>query len=429
MRKEEPVPRFQSAAVEEALSDTPVVVVHGARQVGKSTLVAELGARCREPVLTVTFDDPETLEFARLDPTGFVEQAGSGTLIIDEVQRVPEIMLPLKANVDRDRRPGRFLLTGSADVFRVRGIGDSLAGRVESVRLMPFSQGERARREVPEDFVAALFRRPAVADLSRVLGEGGTAIGGPLSPDVALAGGFPEATVRTPRRRNAWFRTYIRRLADHDAYEYRGGGFPDEMERLTRLLAAGGATEIVQSRLAAHLGTSDSTMATYLRTLRTMNLLVEVPSWTRPVRGRTVRRPKAALTDTGLSASLGRLTQENLQKPGMREFYGAVVEQLVMLELLKQQGWSAEEFEIYHYRDNDDLEVDLVIDLLDGRLVAIEVKSGQTVKTDAFKKLERFRDKVSDHEVIGVVLHGGRGVQLLHGWIYVLPVQALWTLD
>ncbi|MGV0870287.1 ATP-binding protein [Corynebacterium kalidii] len=429
MRGEEPVPRFQSSAVEESLADTPVVVVHGARQVGKSTLVTALASGCRQPVVSVTFDDPETLEAARMDPTGFVAQAGQGTLVIDEVQRVPEIMLPLKANVDRDRRPGRFLLTGSADVFRVRGVGDSLAGRVESVRLMPFSQGELARREQPEDFVAALLRRPAAPELvGMVAGEGSGPVE-PLSPTVVLAGGFPEATFRTPRRRDAWFRTYIRRLADHDAYEYHGGGFPDEMEKLTRLLAAGGASEIVQSRLAGDLGTSDSTMGTYLRTLRTMNLLVEVPSWTRPVRGRAVRRPKAALTDTGLSAGLGRLTQDNVQKPGMREFYGAVVEQLVMLELIKQQGWSSETFEIYHYRDNDDLEVDLVIDLLDGRLIAIEVKSGQTVKTDAFKKLERFRDKVSDHDVIGVVFHGGKTVQVLHDWIYVLPIQALWKLD
>ena len=195
--------RSVASSVKDALADTPVVVIQGARQVGKSTLAGMVSAgRARH---IVTLDDELARAAAAEDPVGFLRQAGDGLLVIDEAQRSPELILPLKAEVDHDRRPGRFLLTGSADLLRVKGVGDSLAGRAETIELLPLSQGEIAGRTNPEDVVAWIL--DGAPTPARV----------PLEPGVVLRGGYPEPLARTERRASAWFANYAQRLADHDA--------------------------------------------------------------------------------------------------------------------------------------------------------------------------------------------------------------------
>ncbi|NLE97229.1 MAG: ATP-binding protein [Propionibacterium sp.] len=343
-------------------------------------------------------------------------QADDGLLIVDEAQRAPEIILPLKANVDRDRRPGRFLLTGSADLFRVKGVGDSLAGRAERVDLWPLSQGELASRSEPEDFIA---------DLLRFAGEPWPRVGA-LDPHSVLAGGYPEATQRDGRRRERWVRAYVEALAGHDARELREGAFADELGKLVRILGAGGMGELVVAKLARDLDVAQTTASSYLRTLASMHLLHELPAWGRGARGRVVRRPKVGLVDTGLSAGLSNLRTDNLAQPGRREQYGALVEQFVAAELAKQRGWSSEQFDLHHFRDRDGLEVDIVVELADGALVAIEVKSGRTVTATAWANLTKFKERFPDRAVTGVVLHGGDFAMTMHGWLHVLPIPALW---
>lgn len=407
------LPRFVTSALEEALTDTPIVVLQGARQVGKSTLAGVVAAG--RPHRLLTLDDELARTAAREDPVSFLQRGGDGLLVIDEAQRVPELVLPLKAAVDRDRRPGRFLLTGSADLLRVRGVGDSLAGRAESVELLPLSQGELARRATAEDAVTWLMSGAPGAHAA------------PLDPRMPIRGGYPEAVRRPERRAAAWYDNYIRRLAEHDARELHQGGYADEVGRLLSLLAAGGMAELVKARLARGLGVSQTTVDAYLRMMRTMRLTVELPSWGRSARSRVIRKPKIALTDSGLSAHLAGVTSDSATLLGSREYYGAIVEQFVALELLKQREWSALRYELFHFRDQDGLEVDLVLELRDGRLLAIEVKSGQTVTAAAWRGLERFRAAHPDREVTGVVLHGGAEVAHLHGWLHVLPVTALWS--
>jgi predicted AAA+ superfamily ATPase len=188
------LPRFASASVTAALQDTPVVVIQGARQVGKSTLAGLLAAT--RPSVSVTMDDEQSRLAAQHDPVSFLQQGGDRLLVIDEAQRAPELILPLKAAVDRDRRPGRFLLTGSADLLRVRGVGDSLAGRAESVELLPLSQGEIRRRDTPEDFVAM------------ILGGSWPAAGDPIDLAGVVQGGYPEAIRRSEPRAGRWFDNY-----------------------------------------------------------------------------------------------------------------------------------------------------------------------------------------------------------------------------
>ena len=286
----------------EALGDTPVVVIQGARQVGKSTLAGMVSAR--RASVTVTLDDDQTRLAAQEDPVSFLRQAGDSLLVIDEAQRVPELILPLKAEVDRDRRPGRFLLTGSADLLMVKGVGDSLAGRAESAELLPLSQGELARRPQPEDFVSFV--------LAGARGGGGSR----LDADAVVRGGYPEAVARSEGGARRWFDNYTARLADHDARELHQGGYADQLSRLLSLVAVGGMSELVKARFAREWSVSEATLDAYLRLMRTMRLLVELPAWGRTARSRVIRKPKVALTDCGLSASLAGFTATKASDTG-----------------------------------------------------------------------------------------------------------------
>ncbi len=205
-------PRFSATLLEEIRSDTPVVMIQGARQVGKSTLT--LMASEATSTTFVTLDDPATLEYAVVDPIRFLQQGQGKTLVIDEIQRAPSLVLPLKAEVDRDRKPGRFILTGSADLLTTPSVGDSLAGRAETLHLGPLSQGEILRRPSPEDFVSTILNRPGA--LREVTPSA-------LATEAVTTGGYPLVVSRTPRRQAAWFNSHIERLATHDAAEITEG--------------------------------------------------------------------------------------------------------------------------------------------------------------------------------------------------------------
>jgi predicted AAA+ superfamily ATPase len=406
------VPRFALTAVETALGDTPVVVVQGARQVGKSTLVQMVAARRGTRVLTM--DDPPTLDLARDDPKSVVGQYPEGLLAIDEAQRAPGVILPVKANVDADRRPARFLLTGSADLLQVKGVGDSLAGRAETVEMMPFSQGELAQLNEPEDFVTWL--------LSGAAGDGFPA----LEPETVLRGGFPEACARSDTRSRKWLDDYAGRLADHDARDLQDGGYADQLGAMLGYFAALGQAELVKAQLARHLDVAESTVDAYWRLAKTMRLVQEFRAWNRAPHRRLVQRPKVCLLDTGLSAALANFTTAGARTPGGREYYGSLVEQFVALELTKQKPWSATPYTVYHFRELDGLEVDLLLETADGHLIAIEVKATTTPVQKHWRNLATLKERLPERQLTGVLLHTGDTTAHIHGWLHILPVTSLW---
>lgn len=409
-------PRFLAGYLRDILSDTPVTVIQGARQVGKSTL-AEMTINTHDGVF-VTLDDPLSRDYAEADPLRFLRQAENKTLVIDEVQRVPSLLLPLKAEVDRDRRPGKFLLTGSADLLRTPGVGDSLAGRAETLHLSPLSQGEIHRRTEPEDFVSTLVQ----SDQSF---KGFQA--DPFEPGTVTTGGYPSVLSRVDRRKTDWFRAYAERLATHDAAQVAEGKYAANFLKLLRVIAASGLSELVRVKIARSLDISPTTASAYIDLLERMNLLVQVPAWSPSPRGRVVRRPKVSLNDTGLSAVLASFTPGDAFDIGGREYYGLLVEQFVALELLKQRSWSATPFELFHYRENDGLEVDLVIKLPGRNLIAIEVKTTMTPSRSHWVNLQRFRSRFDEWNVHAVLLHGGEQSAHIHDWLRVLPIQCLWA--
>lgn len=413
------LPRNILPRLEEALADTPVVTLQGARQTGKSTL-AELVSRAHGGQV-FTMDDAEHRSAATTDPTAFVRSLGSGLVVIDEVQRCPELILPIKVSVDRDRRPGRFLLTGSADLLRVPGAEDSLAGRAETVPLWPLSQGEFDGRT--DDLVARLL------DTDRSLLR--SWVTRTTRSDVIqrlCAGGFPEAAQREhQRRRAAWLDDFVARLVRRDAPAVTAAS-PAQLHAALKLIAANQAGEMTQARFARDLGVAQSTAKAYFERLEALFLVTAVPPWSRNLTARQVNRPKTLVSDSGLATRLAGLAPDDLLSPTGVNHLGGLLEGFVASELLRQRTWSRVDFSVHHYRESGGNEVDLVISLMGDATIGIEVKATSAPTQQHATGLTRFADRVGDAFAMGVVLHLGKRSWALTDRVVALPVAALWEL-
>jgi len=407
-----PRPRWLEDRIREALDDTPVVAIVGPRQAGKSTLMqAIIGGQ--QGWTSWTLDDLNVLERAIADPAALIA-AAPGPVAIDEVQRAPQLLLAIKAAVDRDRRPGRFLITGSADVFALPRVGDALTGRVETIALRPFSQGELAGRR--EDFVAWAFggdepqpTRP-IEDLA----------------ERVLTGGFPPATERrSAHRRRAWFDAYPATSLQRDVHDVAGISRLTDLPRLARLVAARTARPVNLAEMSRTSGLPASTLTRYLQALQALFLVEEIPAWATNAGKRLARRPKLLISDTGLGGALLGMTATRWN--GVDEVRGPLTETFVALELRRQLGWSSVPATLHHYRDHDGAEVDLLLEADDGRIVGIEVKSGHRLGLDATRHLAGLRLAVGDRFTRGIVLHGGNTAAPLDDRTWGLPISALWT--
>ncbi len=410
------LPRHARVWVEEALADTPVVIVQGARQVGKSTLARQvLHAR---PGRALSLDDTAVHAAAVADPDGFVRQ-GQGLLVIDEVQRAPELLRALKGAVDADRRPGRFLVTGSADLLGLPGAQESLAGRAETVTLYGLSQGEL--RGVQEGFIDAVLagdpralREPE--DMSRA-----------DYMELICAGSYPEPLTRRGRRRQAWFDNYLARVLSRDAAEVTGLHHLNRLPILVGLLAANNAGELVRSRLAEASGVPASSLGAYLQVLEALHLTHTLPAWGRNLTSRVTDRPKIALLDTGLAARLANVTAAALAPGIASDVAGGLTEAFVAGELRRQIAGSASAPTLFHFRDRNGLEVDLVLADGQGGIVGIEVKAAVTVRAADFRGLTALRDRLGDQFRAGVVLHTGAHTLSFGDRLTALPLAALWS--
>lgn len=419
---ESPVPTYARRArglVEEALTDTPVVLIQGARQVGKSTLATEVLADSRIPLLTL--DSSVVLSAAREDPDSFVRQSPGSLLAIDEVQLAPHLLRAIKAAVDEDRRPGQFLLTGSANLLTIPGQHESLAGRAETVPLYGLSQGEISGGN--DDLAQVLLD----GDEDR-LGKRRSDITRNNYMEIICAGAYPEARRREGRRRQVWFDNYLSRIVDRDARDISRLAHLDRLPRLVRLLAANNAGELVKTRIAADAGIPETSLPGYLELLESLYLVHVVPSWGGNLTQRVVGRPKVSLLDTGLAARLNNVSPAALA-PGSPSAHhaGALVEAFVAGELRRQSTWSETAFELFHFRDRNGLEVDLVIEDTARNIAGIEVKASATVEARDFAGLAFLRDKTGARFTLGAVLYTGREPVRFGDKLWALPLSALWS--
>jgi hypothetical protein len=408
-------PRHIAPLLTDALADTPVVLINGARQSGKSTLAQTQSTGTPRQYLTL--DDAVVLNAAKSDPAGFIDGL-QGAVTLDEVQRVPEIFLAIKAAVDRQRQPGRFLLTGSANVLLLPGIADSLAGRMEVLSLWPLSSAEIADS-------AGLNRADALfqGDWSGLMVppcERAALI------ERLLAGGFPEAVSRTSaRRRDAWFDSYVQAILQRDVRELANIEQLTEIPNLLALLATRSGTLLNFAELSRSAAIAQSTLKRYFALLEMLFLVVRVPSWERNAGKRLVKAPKVFLPDSGLLNYLTGSTAESLSaKPGLA---GGLVETFVLAELLKHLAFSGARLSLWHYRTQTNIEVDFILENRLGQITGIEVKAGATVDAKDFKGLRHLQETEAAIFQRGMVLYAGREVVPFGNNLWAVPLSVWWA--
>ncbi len=407
--------RHITERLQQALADTPVVLVNGARQTGKSTLA-------QSPELTspgrqyLTFDDPGALAAAKRDPNGFI--AGLNVQVtLDEVQHVPELFPALKMAVDRNRAPGKFLLTGSANVMLLPKLSESLAGRMEILTLWPFSQGEIAG--VREDFVDQLFSRQIVWPTRKNVRRDELF-------EKVLAGGYPQVIARnSAARRKAWLQSYLMTILQRDIRELANISDLTAVPRLLSVAAARAGGLLNFADLSRTLALPQTTLKRYFALLEATFLVQLLRPWSGNLGQRVIQTPKIYLNDTGLLAHLLDLTLNRLEVDA--GLAGGVLENFVLMELRKQATWTEHQPQFFYWRTVTGQEVDIVLENSAGRLVGVEVKASATLGTNDVRGLQALANTVGKRWIRGVVLYTGTDVIPFGGNLHGVPLSLLWS--
>lgn len=398
-----------------ALNDTPVVLLNGARQTGKSTLTKQLAQQNQAHY--ITFDNNNYLLAAKEDPAGFIEGLGNRAAILDEIQRVPELFLAIKKSVDEDRRPGRFILTGSADVLLLPNLADSLAGRMEILTLWPFSQGEIIGHK--DLFIDKVFSQnfhfPQLASLQKV--------------DYIkriISGGYPEVVTRIDKtRQQHWFNSYIMTILQRDIRELANIDGLTQIPQLMELIAARSATLLNYAEISRSLGLPQTTLKRYMSLLQMTFLMNLLPAWHDNLGKRLTKSPKVFLGDTGLLCHLLHVDQERLQADS--HLFGKLLENFVILELFKQSTWNETWVKLYHWRTQAGQEIDLLLEDSKGRIVAVEVKSAGTITARELNHLRALADDLGDRFHRGIIFYTGDSIISFAKNIHAVPINALWS--
>lgn len=412
------VERQVGTLASEYLRSFRVVVLHGPRQAGKTTLMRQLAA-VHGGVLR-NLDDDAMAAAAVRDPSGFV-QAATSPLYVDEVQRGGDpLVRAVKARVDESNEPGQFVLAGSLQFLTAPSLAESLAGRAGVLEVWPFSEVELGG--AGEGFLERVWSEQTVAD--------GRSYGVDRLDylDLVVRGGFPEAA-RLPsgRARSAWFRNYVTAVVQRDIREMARIREPSAADAVLRGLAALSSQTLVTSTVASRADLSRETVDRYVSLLEAVFLVRRLPPWSRNVLRRAVARPKIHLIDTGLAASLVGATTHNLASP-TSTMVGQLVESFVANELAKQASSSSIDLRLFHYRDaKGDGEVDLVVEDDRGRVLGIEVKASASVADRDFRHLRRLQRDLGTDFLQGAVVYLGRHTLGFGEGLTAVPLAALWS--
>jgi predicted AAA+ superfamily ATPase len=407
-------PRSIRPLIVEGMDDSRIVFVGGARQVGKTTLVGDI-SRHEKPMTAFTLDDRATREAAVDDPAGFVADL-PGPAFIDEIHRAPDLLLELKKAVDADTAPGRFVITGSANVLTSKRIQDALPGRIDRVDMWPLAQSEI--RGGTLNVVDELFagRAPQVT---------GAPAGRAAFSSVVGEGGYPEARTRPPgRRRERWFTNYVSGTLARDLVELADVRRIDDAERLLRLLASQSANLLSYRRVGARLDMHHDTVKAYVALLEQMFLVKRLPAWRPGIGAREASTPKLYVCDSGLLAHLLGADVTRIESDD--QVTGKLCETFVAGELLRHSAWSEQQPRLFHYqRDHED--VDLVLENNRGEVAAVEVKAAATLRSSDWKWLKKLADARADSFRAGIVVYAGEQTVPLGRRIWAIPYSGLWA--
>ena len=397
-----------------ALQDTPVLVVHGARQSGKSTLAQILIAELPDAHY-FTLDDPTVLLRLKRDALTFLESV-PGTIALDEAQLAPEMFSIIKLLVDRNRTPGRFLLTGSSNILMLPRLSDSLAGRNQLLTLWPLAQCEIAGQT--PSFIERIFAKQIAFD--GISAESRNS----LITRIA-SGGYPEALQRNETRRTEWFNSYITNTLQRDVRDLANIEGISLMPHLLSIVAARCGNLLNIADLSRGIGISQTSVRRYLALLEGVFFIQLLPAWSGSLNKRLLKTPKAMITDTGLACALLGIGQQRLiDDPNM---LGPLLENFVAMELLKQLSWQSPTPRLFHYRSHTNKEVDLVIENNLGQVVGIEVKSSAHIRADDFSGLDALAEDTAQRFHRGIVLHTGSEFFKLDSRMIAMPIAALWS--
>ncbi len=403
--------RLIERRAEEALADTPVVLIVGPRRAGKTTLVRKMGEAGRT---YITLDDQTALQAAQSDPVGFIR--GLDRAIIDEIQRAPELLLAIKKSVDEDYRPGRFLLTGSANVLTLPRVADSLAGRMETLSMLPLARAEILGTE--STFLERLF----AGRLERTPG----AIVGDDLIQLVLLGGFPEAIAReSERRRKDWARSYLTSILTRDLRDIAEIEKLAELPKFVRILAELSGKLVSYSRFGSGINVSYKTAQRYVALLEQIFLVHTLQPWYTNALKRIARTPKLHFLDSGLLAAARGLGFDRVKSD--RSKFGALLESFVFSEVLKLMTASDLRLAPCHFRDQQMNEVDIVLERDDGMIVGIEVKAAATVRARDFAGLRTLAAASGKRFAFGVVLYDSTDVVPFGHRLAAAPLSSLWS--
>jgi len=402
--------RFVERRAEEALSDTPVVLIVGPRRAGKTTLVRKMGEAGRT---YITLDDQTTLDAAQSDPVGFVR--GLDQAIIDEIQRAPDLLLAIKKTVDGDYRPGRFLLAGSANILTLPRVADSLAGRMETIHMLPLARAE-VTGQTPR-FLERLFDGKLRGDQAAIVGDD--------LVKLVLVGGFPEAISReSERRRQDWTRSYLTSVLTRDLRDIADIEKLTELPKFVRLLAEHSGQLVNYSQFGGSINVSHKTGQRYVALLEQVFLVSTLQPWYTNALKRIAKTPKLHFLDSGLLAATRGLSVERLK--ANRGEFGGLLETFVFSEILKLMTGSDLRLTPYHFRDQQMHEVDIVLERDDGMIVGIEVKAAATVKSGDFAGLRTLAEACKGRFAFGVVLYDSADLVPFGDKLAAAPLSSLW---
>ena len=403
--------RLVERRVEEALSDTPAVLIVGPRRAGKTTLVRRMEQAGRT---YITLDDQTVLDAAKTNPAGFIR--GLDRAIIDEIQRAPELLLAIKKTVDEDYRPGRFLLTGSANVLTLPRVADSLAGRMETIHMLPLARTEVIGK-TPQ-FLESLFDGNLTGHPAAIVGDD--------LVKLVLAGSFPEAISReNERRRQDWMRSYLRSVLTRDLRDIADVEKLTELPKFVRLLAEHSGQLVNYSQFGDSINVSHKTAQRYVGLLEQLFLVSTLQPWYTNALKRIAKTPKMHFLDSGLLATTRGLSFERVK--ANRGAFGALLETFVFSEVLKLMTGSDLRLTPYHFRDQQIHEVDIVLERDDGMVVGIEVKSAATVNSSDFAGLRTLAAACKDQFAFGVVLYDGADLVPFGNNLAAAPLSSLWS--
>lgn len=404
-------PRFSEKAINEALKDTPVVLINGPRQAGKTTLARSIVGK---DWIYLTLDDKAIREAAVRDPNGFIQKLDNPA-IIDEIQHVPDLLPAIKLSVDEDRRPGRFLLTGSANIMMLPTVSESLAGRIEVVTLYPLGRSELIDNS--PRFLKNIFKTEMTSPIETCSTEDVL--------QLAIDGGFPEVLSRTSdERKSKWHKSYADALIRRDiktiAHLQKLALFD-----LLHVLAEYSGKLMNYSDVGAKLDLNHKTAEHYISIFEQLFITNRLRAWHRNGLKRLVKAPKLHFIDSGFMSSVLAMNMDVIQENYM--LAGSLLETFVYSELIKQASWVEDDINIYHYRDKDKVEVDFVLENARKAVVGIEVKSSSTVTRKDFQGLERLNAACSKHFKAGVVIYNGEHILPFGDKLFAIPFACLWS--